>query len=223
MIDIVQTIRDFVNSLDLSGRVLSLSNDGTNTTLILENSYHLREFMQVSVDGTPHNVVSTDASTNSIVIEGVLVSAFTYEVPKPFFFHGTNYFIGIEFDSKEDVNKLPMFYLESLTREVWGNDDSQYITTPDFRFVFADWSNYAHWLSDEFVEKRLVGLRKLANAFRVQALDYPKFGDIDKFDIEQFYKLGRIKDKSGAVDSLFNHTLSAISMKVTIPIYNCNC
>jgi hypothetical protein len=222
--NIVKVIREFVASLDLSGRVLSLSNDGTNTTLVLENSYHLRERMQLNIDGADYSVVSVDTETNTAIIDGVLVSASTYTVPNPFFFHGTNYLIGLEFDIKEDADKLPMFYMESLTREVWGDDDSQYITTPDFRFVLADWANYADWLADEFVDKRLAGLRKLAGAIREHALDYTKFGSIDRFDIEQYYKLGRIKDKSGAVDGLFNHTLSGVSMRVTIPIFKCcNC
>ena len=50
MIDIVEVIRTFISELDLSGVVVSLSNDGTNTTLVLENSYHLREYMTVTID-----------------------------------------------------------------------------------------------------------------------------------------------------------------------------
>jgi hypothetical protein len=221
--DIVKVIREFVASLDLSGKVLSFSDDGTNTTLVLENSYHLREHMQLNVNGTDYLVKSVDSTANTAIVTGVLASASTYVVPNPFFFHGTHYLIGEEFDLKDDVNKLPMFYMESLTREVWGGEFTQYATTPNFKFMLADHANYADWISDDFVDKRLVGLRKLAYAIRKHALDYVGFGKIYEFDVTPYYKLGRIKDKSGAIDALFNHTLSGFGIQVTIPIIDCNC
>lgn len=223
MIDIVEVIRTFISELDLSGAVISLSDDGTNTTLVLENSYHLRQYMIVTIDSVDYEVQSADAKNNTIVVSGVIASALTYSIASPFFFHGSNYIVGYEFDNLPDESKLPMFYMESLIREDWGNEGSLYTTTPDFRFILADWANYQDWQADDFVDKRLVGLRKLAGAIRERAFEYNLFGNIDRIEVEQFYKFGLYKSNSGVIDSLFNHTLSAVGMKLSIPILNCNC
>ena len=223
MIDIVEVIRTFISVLDLSGAVISLSDDGTNTTLVLENSYHLRQYMTVTIDSVDYEVVSADAKNNNIVVPGVLASALTYSIASPFFFHGSNYIVGYEFDNLPDESKLPMFYMESLIREDWGNEGSLYTTTPDFRFILADWANYQDWQADDFVDKRLVGLRKLAGAIRDKSFEYNLFGSIEGIEVEQFYKFGVYKSNSGVIDSLFNHTLSAVGMKMSIPILDCNC
>jgi len=223
MIDIVEVIRTFISELDLSGAVVSLSDDGTNTTLVLENSYHLREYMTVTIDSVDYEILSADAKNNTIVVSGIIASALVYSISAPFFFHGTNYIVSPEFDNLPDESKLPMFYMEGLVSEDWGNDGSLYTTTPDFRFVIADWANYQDWLADDFVNKRLVGLRKLAGAIRESAFAYNKFGTIDRVTVEQFYKFGIYKSNSGVVDSLFNHTLSAIGMRLSIPLIDCNC
>ena len=221
-IDIVEVIREFVSDLDLSGKVLSLSNDGTDTTLILENSYHVREGMLITIDDVEYLVISSVAKDNTIVVEGVIAGAESYKVPNPFFFHGSNYIVSYEFDNLPDESKLPMFYMENLIREDWGSQNAPYIR-PDFRFVVADSANYLDWQADDFVNRRLVGLRKLAWAIREKAFDYYKFGTIDSVTVEQFLKFGVYKQNSGSVDSLFNHTLSAVGMRLTIPINNCNC
>jgi hypothetical protein len=222
--DIVKVIREFVAHLDLSGKVLSFSDDGTNTTLILENSYHLREHMQLNVNGTDYLVKSVDSTANTAIVTGVLASASTYVVPNPFFFHGTYFLVGQEMDLKaDDAITLPMFYMENVTDEELPNEDSQFATIPMFRFLIADYANYQDWLADEFNEKRLVGLRKLAFLIKKQADDYFKFGEIGGFKLKTYYKLGRLKDKSGAMDALFNKTLSGIEIKGSIPIYDCNC
>lgn len=221
-IDIVEVIREFVSDLDLSGKVLSTSDDGTNTTLVLENSYHLREEMPITIDNVEHLVISSIAKDNTVVVGGVIANAECYKVPNPFFFHGSNYIVNYEFDNLPDESKLPMFYMENLIREDWGSQNAPYIK-PDFRFVVADWANFQDWQADDFVNKRLVGLRKLAWAIRQKAFDYYKFGTIDGVIVEQFLKFGVYKQDSGVVDSLFNHTLSAVGMRLTIPINNCNC
>jgi len=222
MIDIVEVMRTFISDLDLSGNVKSFSDDGVNTTLILENSYHLREYMNVSIDNIDYEVISSSAVSNTIVVPGVLAEANTYVVPNPFFFHGTHYILNYEVDQMPDQDKLPMFYMENLIREDWGNQDASYIV-PDFRFVLADWSNFQDWQADEFVENRLLGLRKLASEIRESMFNYYRFGTLDSFVIEQFLKFGAYNKDSGVVDSLFNHTLSAIGIRTSVPIKNCNC
>jgi hypothetical protein len=226
MIDLVEIIRDFVANLDLSGQVLSHSDDGTNTTLNLSNSYHLREKMSLNVDGTDYTVVSVDTPNNQAVVSGVIADPASYAIAPPFFFHGTYYIVSSEFDLKTDAERLPMFYMEKSIREVVGGRGSAIATTPDFRFILADWANYADWLPDDYNEKRILGLRRLAWAVRQQAIEYRKkfqlFEDTS-FEIETMDKFGVQARNKGSIENLFNHTLSAVSIRVSIPIKNCIC
>lgn len=223
MIDIVQTIREFVDELDLSGRVLSSSNNGIETTLVLENSYHLREFMPVFIDSIEYETLSVNARTNTVVLDGVVANATTYTVPSPFFFHGTKYIVNYELDNLPDTSKLPMFYMEEPIRQNLGNEDSIYIE-PNFMFVLADFANFEDWQSDDFTSKRLVGLVKLAYAIRKKMFSYYRFGKIQQdINVEQLPKFGVYKKDSGVIDSIFNHTLSAVGMQTVIPISDCNC
>ena len=227
-IDLVGVVRTLLNSLDLSGEVLTVSADGTNTTITVGNSYHLRKSLLLSIEGNDYTVVSVNAQSNTIVIEGVptINVGDAYKVPNPFFFHGTNYLVSTDFDLKHDEDRLPMFYMEKNIRERWGGRGSNLAATPDFRFVFADHADYADWLPDDFNSERIIGLKRLAWAFRQHILEYTGFAtsSIDGFDIEAFDKFGIYRRNKGAVENLFNHTLSAVGMLVTIPIYKyCLC
>ncbi len=224
MVDVVKTISEFVAGLDLSGKVLQVSDDGTNTTLMLENSYHLRAFMPIKIDGADYKVLTANASTSTITIEGVLLTAELYQVPNPFFFWGSFYLANVDFGLREDEQRLPMFYMNQPLREDWGNYESQ-IVTPDFYFLIGDHANYDDWQTADYYEKRQIGLTKLAWAIREQAQKHKAFGTItSSWTIEKLNKLGDYLPKAGADNSLFNHTLTGVGIRVSIPIYNqCNC
>jgi len=54
----VDIMEDFINTLDLSGKVLSFSVDATNTTIVVEKTYHARKKMLINIDSTDFEVVS---------------------------------------------------------------------------------------------------------------------------------------------------------------------
>lgn len=222
MVELTEVIRTFLNSIVLSGNVLSFSDDGTNTTVLLENSYHLREGMELSIDGTQYYVYSVNAKEDTALIEGVLASAEKYIVPNPFFFHGSQYEAGKEYDLVQSKNRLPMFYMEKPIRERWFGRGSALATRPNFYFLLADEANYTDWLADDFVEKRTLGLKKLAWRIRQEANKYRLFGTIDEFDVEVLPKLGRYSS-SGSEDSFLNENLTGLGFRATIPIRNCKC
>ena len=67
----VDIMDDFISSLDLSGEVSSSSDDGTNTTIQVDKTFHLRKGMYVSVDGNSYKVGSVVFNV-SITFVGVI-------------------------------------------------------------------------------------------------------------------------------------------------------
>jgi len=66
MIIIPDIIEAFINNLDLTLNVLSYSDDGDNTTIIVESAYNAREDMILTVNTIDLRIVSV--SGNSIVV-----------------------------------------------------------------------------------------------------------------------------------------------------------
>lgn len=223
----VDIMRDFVASLDLYSPVVSFSDDGTNTTLVVENIYHARRGMTVDVDGTGYVVVSVDYNACEIVLEGVIANPLLMTVPNPFYFHGTpiatnNHIALMQETAKETV---PMIYLYEILTEEEQNILSSIQRESDIRFFFLDSCNNSDWLTDDHYSYVLRGLNLLVDAFIDQLREDRKhfFTDEVTFRRVNHANWGNFVNNKGHIKRLFNGFYTGVELAFTLPIRKCTC
>lgn len=215
----VDILDDFIQSLDLSGQVLSFSNDGTNTTLNVDKTYHARENMILTVDTVDYNIISVVNNT-SIVVESVIANPLVYSVQLPFYFHGTPIATNNHISEADHKDKVPMIYLYEIIREKQKDIFSSIDREADLRLFFLDTADFDEWTTDDHYSKRLLGLNNLVDAFIIQAISFRSqfFLNETEFTRINHVKWGKFTDLKGHIVNIFDDELTGVELSFTLQI-----
>lgn len=218
----VDILEDFINTLDLSGPVVSFGDDGTNTTLEVEKTYHARKKMKLDVDGTDYEIYSVVDNT-SITVVGVLASAEKYTVPNPFYFHGTPMMTNAHINGAKESDKVPMIYLYEILREKDLAENSRIARESDLRLFFLDSANFSDWETDDHYSQRLLGLNNLVNEFIRSAKNYVCCFYLYEtvFTRVNHVKWGIWADNAGHTRRIFDDDLTGVELSFTLPLRHC--
>lgn len=218
----VDIIGDFINSLDLSGKVVSASFDGTNTTLTVEKTFHLRRGMDVTIDGTSYVVVSV-TNNQYIEVEGAVVDPLLYTVPNPFYFHGTPIMTNNHINGMREDQKVPMIYLYEIIREKDKGIDSAIVRESDLLLFFLDSANFSEWETEDHYSQRLKGLNNLVDEFRDQARDYRCCFYLEETEFTRINHVnwGVWRTNAGHERRIFDDDLTGVELNFTLPLRKC--
>lgn len=218
----VDILEDFINTLDLSGQVISFSDDGTNTTLVVEKTFHARKKMQLNVDGTDYEIFSV-VNNQSITVVGVLGAAASYTVPNPFYFHGTPMMTNAHINGAKERDKLPMIYLYEILRERDKRENSRIVRESDLRLFFLDSADFDDWETDDHYTLRLLGLNNLVDEFIAAAREYQCCFYLFETDFTRInhVKWGVWKDNAGHDRRIFDDNLTGVELSFTLPLKKC--
>lgn len=219
----VDIMGDFISSLDLSGGVISSSDDGTNTTIVAEKTYHARPKMTIDIDGNPFVVVSV-INDASIEVVGVISSPAIYKVPNPFYFHGTPILTNTHINGAKDDQKTPMIYLYEILREKDRKEDSAVVRESELRLFFLDNANFGGWGTDDHYSKRLRGLNNLVDEFIDTARKYGCCFYLYETEFNRINHVnwGKWVDSKGHKKVIFDDDLTGVELTFTLPLKNCN-
>lgn len=219
----VYILEDFINTLTLTGDVVSFSDDGTDTKLNVDATYHLRNKMVVSVDNVEYTVVSVVVDT-SIIVSGVIVAPVKFSIAPPFYFHGTPMATNSQINGRDDINKVPMIYLYEVLREKNLSVNSAIVRESDLRLFFLDNANFSDWATDDHYSKRIVGLNSLVDQFIDFARKYKSFYLYETdFTRINHVKWGVFTNNKGHEKRILDDELTGVELSFTLPIKrNCN-
>lgn len=219
----VDIIEDFISSLTLDGFVSSFSEDGTNTTIQVEKTYHARKKMLIDIDGTDYEIVSV-VDNKSIEVVGVINDPNYYIVPNPFYFHGTPILTNAHINGAKDKDKYPMVYLYEILREKDKRINSRIARESDLRLFFLDNANFGEWDTDDHYSKRLLGLNNLVDEFIESARAYGCCFYLYETDFTRINHVnwGVWRDNAGHEKKLFDDELTGVELSFTLPLKNCN-
>lgn len=219
----VDIMAEFIDSLDLSGGVLSFSDDGTNTTIVVDKTFHARAKMLLDIDGTDYPIVSVLDNTN-IVVTGVIAAPIKYTVPNPFYFHGSPIMTNNHIKGAKDKNKVPMIYLYEILKEKDKKENSAIRRESDLRLFFLDNANFGEWTTEDHYSKRLLGINNLVDAFIEAARNYSCCFYLFDTDITRINHVnwGVWKDNQGHKKTIFDDELTGVEASFTLPLKNCN-
>lgn len=225
MLDLtVNILEKFIAGLELTGTVESLNRTATSTTLILapdSETYHLREKMTVIVDGKSYEVISFEKD-KQITVEGLIKQASEYQVPNPFYFHGTPIMTNTQINGAKP-KKFPMIYLYEILREREKRINSSIARESDLRLFFLDTANFEDWNTDDHYSKRLVGLNCLVDIFIEKARENRCQFELYETDFTRINHVnwGVFKDNRGHETKIFDEPCTGVELSFTLPLKNC--
>ena len=221
----------FINTLSLTGDILSLSNYAQGNSLFTKlytcNIFHLRKGMIVNVDCIEYTVVSVNHSENSFTLETDLSEASSFSIANPFYLFGTPINANVELSNTDASIKYPFVWLKELIREKIFSDYAGFDREAQIELFFLDEMNKEDWHTKEFYNERLIGLNKLVNeVIRQLKKDISNFYLTEtEFDVINHGDFGLlIQPMRGHIKSLFSDNLSAVQLSFTLTIKKgCKC
>jgi hypothetical protein len=216
-------MEDFIATLALSGLVVSFSDDGVNTTLVVTKTFHARKKMILDIDGSPFEIFAVVDNT-SIEVVGVVPTPVAYTVPNPFYFHGTPILTNAHINGAKESDKIPMIYLYEILKEKDKSPNNRIVRESDLRLFFLDSANFDEWSTDDHYSKRLLGLNNLVDAFEEAARLYSCCFYLYETDFTRINHVnwGVYQDNKGHVKTIFDDRLTGVELSFTLPLKNCN-
>ncbi len=215
----VYKVEDFINSLDLSGDILSSSNDGTNTDIVVSNSFNTRKDTPIFIDGNQTTVISIDYNTNTIKVSGVYISPSRFSINPPFYFHGTPIATNNHISQADSSQKYPMIYLYEIFQEVDQDVFSSIDWTADIRLFFLDRSNFEDWNTDDHYTYVINGINSLVDAFISQLRDSKMFYSNEvTFTRTNHANFGNFVENQGHVSHFFDDYTSGVQVQFTLNV-----
>lgn len=218
----VDILEDFISRMKLSGEILSSTNDGTNTTIIVEKTFHARKNMKIIVDDLEYTIVSV-VNNESIEFLGTPSNPISYTVPNPFYFHGTPLMTNNHINRAQDSQKVPMAYLYEILRETEKNIYSSIKRESEIRLFFLDNANFDEWQTDDHYSKRLIGLNNFVNEFITQARKSVCCFYLDETEFTRINHVnwGVYVNNKGNEKRIFDDDLTGVELSFTLPLKDC--
>ena len=224
-VDIIEKWLD--ERLDLTAMVISVSYDSINdiSTIEFDDSLHLNIGMTFSFSGDDFKVVSSNASSNTVTVEGDVsfLENEKVEIQKLFYKHGTPLAINGEIKLKDVFVKYPMAYLYERMPETFHNALSSLDRTSTIKLFLLEYVNKEEWKTDDHYERVLLGLEKLGRRI-IESLKKEKsyfYTEEIEFSMPKHVNWGDYKDLKGNVSSIFDDSVSGVEMNFPLPIRKC--
>lgn len=217
----VDIVGEFVQGLNLTTEVQSVTVAGSNTTLVVNNAYHLRAGMSLNIAGTDYEVLSVFGEAFTVEGLPVINAGESVSVPAPFYFHGTPIATSQRLVRLEDIEKVPMIYLYEQLRERRRGQNSP-IRSANITLYFLDNANFEEWLTPDYYANRLVGLNKLVDKF-ISELDKDiTFDTLETdFDIRNLQHFGTFRTLKGYEKEIFADKFTGVEVSFELKKITC--
>lgn len=235
MEQVTDFVKDIIDSIDFTYDIVSFSDNGTDTTIIVTKTFHTRFNSTVNDTIADFSVLSVDEDTKTIVISGLIDTSKPITIDTPHYFFGTVLDIDAELDLiRETGDKVPLIYLYEVLSETVNNEpDSIFQSEPSVNMFFLDiYDKRNHIKTVDHYKAVIIPQRNLIEEF-IQALnDNGRVGLFDTYKVINRVKFSDNRVFSGREDSLtgeqdstvFNMSLSGCQLQITFPILiNLNC
>lgn len=232
MKDIFDIVKDeIVDKIDLTVKVISVSNVGSVFTIELCNNKWLRVGQNLN-DGT-HLWKVTEINSVGIITATKptgatnIVKRQVLNIKTPTFLAGTkisvnNEWLGLGNDTR---NKLPLIWLlESIDEQEFGIK-SAIERKSKIRVLFLDDNNPKQYLIKDFRKNTVIPMLNLKDSFNEAVEKNHLFDYIESWNSKPFTRFGT-ENENGFLKNILDADLSGVQEDVTLPIYKrkeCKC
>lgn len=228
-ISTVNIIKDLVENWVINLNISSVEVIGSTYKLFTCNTHYLTEQSTIILDEVEYTITSFVNNEYLIVTGDSLPIAGIYQLPAPFFVHGTIIQANEELTMESDVfKKTPMIYLARPFDETFYNLQQADDRNADITLYFLTQADFASWKIDEYDNRAINPMYNMAFGFIDMLNKNPQINksQISDYKFGHRMKFGIYETDKGVLKSLVNDTLSGVKVSLSLPIrknYTCTC
>lgn len=228
-ISTVNIIKDLVENWVINLNISSVVVVGSTYKLFTCNTHYLTEQSAIILDEVEFTITSFVNNEYLIVTGDSLPIAGIYQLPAPYFVHGTIIQANEELTLESDCfKKTPMVFLRRPFSETFNNLQQADDRNADITLYFLTQADFASWQIDEYDNRAINPMRNLVNEFIEMLNKNPQINksQISDYRVEEKIKFGVYVTEKGYEQSVFNDTLSGVMLSLSLPIrknYTCTC
>jgi len=226
IVETVDIVRSLVSELNKTINIDSIVDnlDGTYTVETCD-TYYLHECLKITIDAVTYTVKSVEKNVSFVIKGDVLPTATSFELPAPFYFHGTVIQTNQELINFDQFDKLPMAYLLEVLEDDFFNRDEINDRESDIRLFFLTTANFADWKTGDHYKSAIEPMRSVAYNF-INVLNNSKLINIfATYTLINRVNFGVYTTDKGNTKNIFNDNMSGVELRLTLPIrkvLNCN-
>ena len=218
-VETVDVVKSLVSLLEFTYIIDNIIDNGDGTyTLESCNTYHLHEFLIITIDALEYTIQSTVYNESITITGNPLPTATSFDIPAPFYFHGTVIKTNLELINLDQFDKMPMVYLLEVLEDDFLHRDEIIDRNSDLRLFFLTSANFTEWKTGDHYKNAIEPMRSLAYNF-IDAVDSSKI--IDTFAIYSMINRANfgvyVTDK-GNESRIFNDNMSGVELRIPLPI-----
>lgn len=219
----VDFIENIVASMTPTITIDSVIDNGDGTqTLNTCNTYWIRKFLDLTIDGNSYVVSSFIKDTSITIQSSPLVTVDSFILTAPYYFHGSPMQVNNEFlIQKQDANKYPLVYLvESLTDNYYDELNSL-DKDMNLRIFFLDSFANKNDEVDAHYSSVIMPLNSSLNYF-VEKLKSDSTTLPFSYDVTNRVKVGVYSTNQGNTTQIFEDPLDGVEFVSTVTVYKSN-
>lgn len=228
MKDIFDIVEDeIIDKIDLTVKVISVSNTGNTFTIELCNNKWLRVGQNLN-DGTHLWKVTAINSVGIITATKPtgatdIVKRQLLTIKQPTFLSGTKIAVNSEWLNLDNDlrNKLPLIWLlESIEEQEFGVK-SAIERKSKIRVLFLDDNNPKQYLVKDFRKNTVIPMLNLKDSFNDAVNKNHLFDYIESWSSKPFTRFGT-ENENGYLNNILDADLSGVQLDISLPIYKIN-
>ena len=219
----VDYIESIVDAMIPSITIESVVDNGDGTqTIGTCDTYWIRKYLIVSIDGTDYEVLSFVKDVSFTISDTPLVTATSFTLTAPFYFHGSPMQVNNEWQVKRiDNDKYPLIYLvESLTDNFYDELDSK-DKDMNLRIFFLDSFASNRDEVDAHYTNTIVPLRACLDYFvellRAESITLPF-----SYDVTNRIQVGVYTTNQGNTQEIFSDRLDGVEFVGQVTVLKSN-
>ena len=215
----VDSIEDFVDSLDYSLEVKTISYDvsGDTTTVTFCDTLYLRDNMNILINSVDTELLTFDVDTKTITLSTEYTINDSFSLIKPLFLHGTPYAINTQLDKTKVLTTPIVYFLEILRENVPSNLDSRFSSVSSgLRLAFLDGLDKKNFTTDLSYIQCVKPQRKFADFFLKKIKRNKYFGIPENISMTNYAVWGQYATDKGSINSIFNKSFGGVELRMDI-------
>lgn len=222
----IDLIRDVVQAMTFPIKILSVTSVAGVHTVKACDIYHAQPGFSVIIGGKSYIIKDISGSDTLILLGADAITADSFDLYTPFYFHGTPIQQGMELAQQTQAfNKTPMvWFYEQFTDNFHNNNVEKVERDITMRLFFLTQANTDKWLTDDAYHNAIDPMRRLAENF-IEQLSVPvdnnrRFNTIDfDFQIKNYHKFGVFLTDRGMEKSLWAEKLAGCELSMDLSVF----
>lgn len=220
---LIDLVRDVIEGMTFPVTITSIDSSVLTAQVIgVDDLYHAQAGFKVTIDAVEYTISSVDYTTKELTLSGtVAITAVTFDMYTPFFFHGHPIEASKEIDDeKNSLEKTPMVYmLEEFTEDFDEDPESSIERTSTVDLFFLTQCDFDDYTTADTHHHCVTPMRRLIDWFKANLELAARFETSNmKSKITNKLRFGVYISNRGVEKTLFVDNLAGAQLRLTCDI-----